>query len=794
MRISCISALAGCVSPAGQVAPPPVPQTRYRHALIAGIRGDIMPWEREQLEALFDRLEAHPQGKILMDSMQAYRQRMGKVPQIVLRRDYESPRPSAAGQATPRTIWNLDLRELGGCTDFEAVRKLADVYSNLAGTPDMETDAFHAYTFDDDQKLDAGLEKAWEKWIAAGKQSVRDRSSVQQHRCIAIRRRLIENLRTDLKQMQCYGGLTHADFHQLMKELRWGCQDSLPVAPTAVNLRSASMQTRYCTNFSSSHFPSDMADIGPYQHKGRVAQGCASALPPLPPDLEALCLDAYPRPDLSALPLGLKVLRIRQAGLTSVPRLPAGLKTLDLAENALTGLDNLPAGLQTLIVSGNPLRSLPEVLPAGLTRLEADGAGLERLPALPEPLEHLSVCRNQLATLPALPPGLRNLSADENRLTEFPENVPLTLERAYLVNNELRRLPPACANLAGCDFYLEGNPIALPDLPRVPPGVPGPRFHVSMQTYAAASRPGQPAPRMSANLAEATSAWLLPDVPEAAQRWEALGNPAEAREFVQFLNRLRYPRNIQANVFKSEAFRADVVSLLTELSLPERAELRADVYALCTDATQTCDDRVLWTLSQLKALLLNDDIRMGRYDDRVNDVIELGRQMFSLDVLAQVARDKVRTLTYIDEIEVYLAYAVKLRQALGLSSVVNDMLFFNVSGVTPADVQAALQTVRQRQEKEFPMFLALDYEPWQTLLRRRDPDRHAAVQARLHEVMERHLEPELRSRLDALGLDPGDDDARRTIGVEVSRDLRYRVMKPLVAEYLAHYQAATPRP
>ncbi|CAM3420557.1 NEL-type E3 ubiquitin ligase domain-containing protein [Bordetella flabilis] len=794
MRISCISALASCVSPSRQVAPPPVLQTNYRDALVAGIRGDVLPRELEQLEALLERLEAHPQGKILMDSMQAYRQWFGKLPEIVLRRDYESPRPPAAGSATDRTIWHLDLRELGACPAFEAIRQLADVYCDLAGTPNMECDVFQAYTFDDDQKLDPLLEKAWEKWISAGKQSVHDRSSVGQYRCIATRRRVIENLRTDLKQMRCYGGLTHADFHHLMKELRWGCQDCLPAAPTAVNLRAASLQTRQCMNFSSSHFPSDMEDIGPYQHKGRIAQGCASSLPPLPQDLEALCLDAYPRPDLSALPPGLKVLRMRQAGLVKLPRLPAGLKILEVAQNALIRLDNLPAGLETLIVSNNPLRDLPEPLPARLRHLAADAAQLARLPALPESLERLSVCRNRLTTLPALPPRLRDLSADENHLAEFPVDVPLTLERAYLVGNDLRRLPPACANLSGCDFYLEGNPIALQDLPRLPPGVPGPRFHVSMQAYAAAPQAAPRPVRMAGNLTEATSAWLLPDMPEAAQRWEAQANPAEAQEFVQFLNRLHYPKNTKESVFETAAFRASVVSLLTELSLPERAELRVDVYALCKDATANCDDRVLWTLGRLRALLLNDDIRLGRYDDRVGDVIELGRQMFSLDVLAQIAREKVRTLTYIDEVEVYLAYAVQLRQALRLTSVVADMLYFKASGVTPADVDNALQTVRHRQRTEFPMFLALDYEPWQTLLRRRDPDRHDAFQASAHEEMERCLEPELRSRLQAVGLDPHDDDARRTVGLAVSRDIRYRVLEPLVAEYLAHHDAAMPRP
>jgi hypothetical protein len=747
----------------------------------------------EQVDAFLDRLEAHPQGKILMDSLQAYCEWFGKAPEIVLWRDHPPPRTSQASPPTRGTPWHLSLRELATCTTFEAIRKLGDVYCDLAGMPGMESDVFEAYTLNHDRKLDPALEKAWARWVAAGKQSVQDRSSIGQYRCIATRRRVIENLRIDLKQMRCYGGLTHGDFHQLIKKLRWGSDDYLPTTPTAVNLRAASLQNRHCTNFSSNDFPRELADIGPYQHKGRAGRGCASALPPLPQDLEAICLDAYPLPDLSGLPSGLKVLRIRRAGLSKLPRLPAGLKTLDVADNALTSLHGLPR-LETLNISHNPLGDQLDFFAEGLKDLTADAAELTRLPVLPDTLERLSVRENYLTALPALPPRLCHLNAYQNRLTEIPEELPLTLERADFANNNLSRLPAAIANLAGCDVYLEGNPIARQDLPRLPHGMPGPRFHISIQPEVEPPHAALCPPQTPRNLTEAAEAWLLPNAPQAAQRWQALGNPVEAQEFVLFMNRLLYPNSIQESVFKTDAFRADVVSLLTELSLPERAALRADVFVLCTDATASCDDRVLWMLNQLKALLLNDDIRLGRYDNRVRDVIQAARQMFSLEVLGQIARMKVKLQALVDEVEVQLAYAVKLRQALGLTSVVPGMLFFNVSGVTQADVDSALHTVQTRQRTEFPMFLALDYAPWQTWLRRHEPDRYDAVQASLHEEMEHCLEPELLSRLRALGLDPHDDDARRTVGVPISRDIRYRILKPLVSEYLARYDDSPAQP
>jgi hypothetical protein len=785
-----------CVRPQQRSTQPALVQGCYRDALIAGIRGDVSPQELEQLGALLDRMESDPQGKILVGSMQAFRERFGVVPEIVLVRDGQQfNRPSLLDPALGEEVWHLNLRRLSGYRTFDALYELAAVYCNIAGMPEMREDAFAAYTLDPDQKLDPALEKAWVNWIAAGERGVHHQSPTERARCSQARSSIVEHLRMNLKEMQCYGGLVHRDFNRFIRGLRYGNDgwndDGLSSTASEISL-CPSFSIRRCGD-DSDVIPAlrdgGMEDIGPYQHRGAVREGCDSSLPPLPPDLHGLCLDGYPRPDLSQLPIGLKVLRIRNAGLTEMPQpLPPGLKALDVSENSITRWDGpLPEDMETLIVSNNPLEELPESLPRGLRRLEADRTRLRRVHALPSSAVYVSMHDNALTALPALPRGLRSLLAQGNGLTEIPEDLPLSLRHIELENNQLRRLPPAIANLAGCDIFLEGNPIARQDIPRPPDGVLGPRIFHSMQADPPAPQREQHLPQGRRNLAEAANAWLSRDAPQAAQRWQALGNPAEADQFALFLDRLRYPLHDDPKPFKTEAFRANVMALLTELSLPERAALRADVFALCTGATETCDDRVLWTLNQFKALLLNDDIRMGRYDDRIHEVIQAGREMFSLEVLDGIAREKVKTLTRIDEVEVYLSYAVKLRQALGLNSIVPDMLFYNDDDVGQSDLDDALQTVRRRQLAELPMFLALDYAPWQSLLRRREPKRHDAAQAALHEEIERCLEPELQSRLQALGLDPHDEDARRVAGHAISRDIRYRVLGPLTAEYLVRY-------
>ena len=64
-----------------------------------------------------------------------------------------------------------------------------------------------------------------------------------------------------------------------------------------------------------------------------------------------------------------------------------------------------------------------------------------------------------------------------------------------------------------------------------------------------------------------------------------------------------------------------------------------------------------------------------------------------LEHLERVAREKVKTLHFVDEIEVYLAYPVKLKERLGLQIDVGDMLYFGCSGVTQDDLENAARGI-----------------------------------------------------------------------------------------------------
>ncbi|ECV9969466.1 E3 ubiquitin--protein ligase, partial [Salmonella enterica subsp. enterica] len=352
----------------------------------------------------------------------------------------------------------------------------------------------------------------------------------------------------------------------------------------------------------------------------------------------------------ACLKKGNSVLYVGRVGLTTLPDLlPPNITTLFIPGNTLTRLPALPPGLRELSVSYNQLTRLPQ-LPPGLCKLSVFNNQLTSLPALPSGLQILWAYRNRLTRLPALPPGLRELSVYRNQLTRLPESI-TGLSSEATVN-------------------LEGNPLsertlqALRDITSAP-GYSGPRIRFDMA--------GASAPREVRALHLAVADWLMPareGEPALADRWHVFGQEDNAAAFSLFLDRLSETENF----IKDAGFKAQISSWLVQLA--EDDALRANTFALATEATSSCEDRITFFLHQMKNVQLVHNAEKGQYDNNLAALVATGREMFRLGKLEQIAREKVRTLALVDELEVWLAYQNKLRKPLGLTSVTAEMRFF----------------------------------------------------------------------------------------------------------------------
>jgi hypothetical protein len=374
-------------------------------------------------------------------------------------------------------------------------------------------------------------------------------------------------------------------------------------------------------------------------------------------------------------------LKISGFNLKTVPPLPSDIKRLDVTFNQLTVLPaHLPAGLQKLDVSFNRLAALPEHLPASLQELDVN-------------------C-NHLRTLSErLPAGLRTLSAGSNRLIAVPERLPAGLQMLEVSNNQLNSLPLCLLNVGG-HVNLVANPLTTAVLDRLQqitsaPGYRGPQIDFSMTAHEAPLTLDSVRP-----LTHAIQNWLG----EESTPWAAFVGEQGATEFSLFLDKLA-----QSIIGRDPAFRLTFQSWLRDMAV--EASLRAHVFAIAQGATASCQDRVMLTANDMAKARLLFQVERGDYDARLPELVELARGMFRLEKLEAIARKKAQSLRLVDEIEVYLAYQVKLRGPLRLPLVVGEMAYFKISGVSEQDLLAAEATVKELENREFRDFL-LTWQPW----------------------------------------------------------------------------------
>ncbi|EAA9759802.1 hypothetical protein E0380_16080 [Salmonella enterica] len=510
-----------------------------------------------------------------------------------------------------------------------------------------------------------------------------------------------------------------------------------------------------------------------------------TSLPPLPAGLQTLSVAGNQLTSLPPLPAGLQMLLVARNQLTSLPPLPAGLQMLSVAGNQLTRLPPLPAGLRRLLVAGNQLTSLPP-LPAGLQVLSVSDNQLTSLPLLPAGLELLTLERNpQLVRLPPLPEGLQTLSVDANpQLTRLPA-LPSGLERLYARNNQLTRLPESITGLSSeASVNLEGNPLSERTLQALreitsAPGYSGPRILFDMA--------GASAPREARALHLAAAGWLVPareGEPAPADRWHMFGQEDNAAAFSLFLDRLSETENFM----KDAGFKAQISSWLVQLA--EDEALRAKTFAMATEATASCQDRVTLALHQMKNVQLVHDAEKGQYDNNLAALVATGREMFRLEKLEQIAREKAGTLALADDVEVYLAYQNKLKKALGLTSVTAEMRFFGVSGVTVSDLQAAELQVKAAEKSELREWI-LQWGPLHSVLERKAPERVNALREKQISDYEETYRMLSDTELRPFGL-VGNTDAERTIGARAMESAKKTFLdglRPLVEEMLGSYLA-----
>jgi hypothetical protein len=143
------------------------------------------------------------------------------------------------------------------------------------------------------------------------------------------------------------------------------------------------------------------------------------------------------------------------------------------------------------------------------------------------------------------------------------------------------------------------------------------------------------------------------------------------------------------------------------------------------DASDTCGDRVA-----LAALHVDLQYRLATFAlDDLNGLSNfLIRGIWSMRLLEEYARQIVPTLSFFDEIEVYLGLPIKLKEPLQLPLITDQMLYFQCSNLTEQHLRDAETYVRAyTQNEEACTDFLITQDRWLEALKKRFPEEYTQI-------------------------------------------------------------------
>ncbi|WP_066016696.1 NEL-type E3 ubiquitin ligase domain-containing protein [Endozoicomonas atrinae] len=449
-------------------------------------------------------------------------------------------------------------------------------------------------------------------------------------------------------------------------------------------------------------------------------------------------------------------------GCTGLTALPENLSVGgDLSLYGCTGLtalpENLSVGGDLSLAYCTGLTALPEHLSVGGNLFLTGCTGLTALP------EHLSV-GGKLSLygctgLTALP---ENLSVGGNLnlggctgLTALPEHLSVG---GYLDLGDctgLTALPNWITTLGMTtegnirDVNLENTGLSDTLIDRLRE-VETPDMHFYFSRSA-----GQPEQQFS-NVVEGLTFWRQltsadSEIPELNLRHD------QATDLVRYLGRLTNTADYQNQATRPVlAQRVMAVTALLTGSDGIKDEAMDHIHHALT----SCEDRIILALDDLETLQLLDSAEKKAFAGNADELRELGLQMMRLDEVKRIARDHMKTLRWVDEIEVELAFQIGVRQQLALPGSTQHMIFRGCANVSDQDIANAVNQVNTHCSDDNLQAYLAQWDPWQKYLRQQDvPAYDQLTQKTVDRIEDCVISAKITPKMVALGDNHLDYDA-----------------------------------
>ncbi|MGR3912522.1 MAG: NEL-type E3 ubiquitin ligase domain-containing protein, partial [Candidatus Rhabdochlamydia sp.] len=130
----------------------------------------------------------------------------------------------------------------------------------------------------------------------------------------------------------------------------------------------------------------------------------------------------------------------------------------------------------------------------------------------------------------------------------------------------------------------------------------------------------------------------------------------------------------------------------------------------------SCDDRVMTTLSEIG--LYQKLRKLQDVSITAEELKKAGKGFFLMEELNKKIKDYIKTLLFVDEVEVYMAFHTRLQEMLTLPITTKGMLFRGCVNISDEEITKIGEEVLQEvTDTAFMAFLAA-WDPWARYQRR----------------------------------------------------------------------------
>ena len=217
-----------------------------------------------------------------------------------------------------------------------------------------------------------------------------------------------------------------------------------------------------------------------------------------------------------------------------------------------------------------------------------------------------------------------------------------------------------------------------------------------------------------ATLAEAINSWVESETTQLLQPDNWGLNASQKTDLQTFLSRLHQTADAK-NQNSRPQLQARIVAFLHLLQNNPHA-FRDTAMDQIHHGLTSCDDRVILVMNNIEMMTRIQTARTAA--DPAAALKQLAKSLLALEVVHRHAAVKCASMGFVDPIEVYLAFEIKLKDALALPVSTQHMLYERCAGLTDDDINNAQHEAMTTLDNEDNITTYLNqWEPWQQFQR-----------------------------------------------------------------------------